>query len=103
MATYLKRMSIGEVLPQTLIASVAQAVNPAHGYSVFYAPKTSGTVKDVDFQPFKVDGENVIISANKPLFVTTLPGTYAFSLAQQQNVELNIAVVDYIVTARGTL
>lgn len=103
MATYLKRMSIGETAPQTLIASVAQTMTASHGYSVYYAPKSGNTVKDTDFQPFKVDGVSVVISANNPLFVTTLPGTYAFALAQQQNVELNVAVVDYIVTARGTL
>ncbi|PHM52091.1 MULTISPECIES: hypothetical protein [Xenorhabdus] len=102
--SYAKVLTIGENnKPQTLIASVAQTNNPTHGYLVYYAPKKSDTVKDIDFQPFNVDSKQFKISTNSPQFVSTLPGTYAFALDQQQDVDLNLLVVDYIVTVRGTL
>ncbi|PHM35933.1 hypothetical protein [Xenorhabdus innexi] len=101
---YAKVLTIGENdKPQTLIASVAQASNPKYGYLVYYAPKKSDTVKDVDYQPFNVDDKQVKISASSPQFVSTLPGTYAFALDQQQDVDLNLLVVDYLVTVRGTI
>lgn len=103
MSQKMKTFSVGETKPQTLIASVAQTLNPKHGYKVFYAPKQSAVVKDTDFQPFHVKGDEVIINQENPLFVTTLPGTYGFSLAQQTDVTLHVSLVDYLVTARGEM